>query len=762
MDDHSLEGAHGAPQEQRPPGAATTPVASEAPPGADPARSAGCIPWRAGLVTGPAVMATLFGFSLLVHADAEYMGVRNEALTEALTARHGEAILRQQLGLLGLALGVGAVLGLLAALTAAPLLQALRPRPRTRVLLLVGLVLWLHEGLLLESMARHPAIYAPGADQSVWIAASLAVAVDGPPAPVRLALFAAPLAGALFWWARQAVSRWARAGQRRRLGSPRVLVMALGGTGAGLAVALALSLPASKEGGPPSPHVLLVAVDSLRADHLGANPAVTPHLDALALNGQHFTRAVPAIPRTYPSWASMLTGQYPHHHGIRHMFPIPDAAGQVRVQNTLSSILRAKGYRTAAFSDFAGDIFTRADFGFDHVEAPAFTLASNVALGGLKPHLHLMPWLVEVFAGRTHPEMLAFERLGDPFWVTDRARDFIADMAAREPETPWFVVVFLSSGHFPFASPTPYWEAFTDPDYRGPSRFHKESFGGDFDAPERAAETAHLRHLHAGAISASDAAIGELFGALDETGLAARTVRVVTADHGECLYEHGLGTGHGDHLYGRGTLEVPLIIAAAGLPPRTETAPVSLTDLSPTVLGALGLTSSAPPETIAGRDLVRSPPEALAARAVFSETDLWFHPPETRRLEGRMLRFAEGLEALTEHPESGQIHLRPELEPAAIAAKHRAILTVDRKLLYIPTRDGVRLELYAPRDDPGDSRDLASAEPGTRDALATRLYAWMRQDPAVEERLGFILPRLGSGVAPAAGKPPDAAGGASP
>jgi arylsulfatase A-like enzyme len=657
-------------------------------------------------------------------------------------------------------------------------------------------------------MARHPAVYAPGAAQSLWIDLSLAFAVDGPPDLLRDAVFAAPVLLAFAWWLREAVrGRAPRGGAATRLsgetggvaqartpaaeppdGAPvrprgarfsgawraRPVVTA-GAVGVVLAIVLPASPPASPRT-PSRPHILLVAVDSLRADHLDphppgttsgdstaesreavpgvGDPRVTPNLEALAREAHHFTRAVPTIPRTYPSWASMLTGQYPHHHGIRHMFPVPDAEGRVRVSHTLPEQLRALGYRTAVFSDFAGDVFTRADFGFDHVDAPAFTLASNVALGGVKLHLHLMPWLIEVFGGRTHPELQAFERLGDPFLVTARARDFIDAMTVDHPETPWLVVVFLSSGHFPFASPSPYWQAFVDPDYRGPSRFHKETFGGDFDAPARAAEAAHLRNLHAGAIAASDAAIGELLAALEAADLTERTLRVITADHGECLYEHGLGTGHGDHLYGRGTLEVPLIVAGAGLGPRVENAPVSLTDLTPTLLGRLGVPPAAPEETVAGRDLVATPPEVLAARAVFTETDLWFHPPETRRLEGRMLRFAEGLDALTEHPVTGQIHLRPALEPAAIAAKHRAILTTDRKLVYIPTREGARLELYAPLDDPGDTRDLAAREPATRDALATRLYAWMRQDSRVEERLGLILPRLEAPPAAADGEAP--------
>src|SRR5690606_31787925 len=111
-------------------------------------------------------------------------------------------------------------------------------------------------------------------------------------------------------------------------------------------------------------------------------------------------------------------------------------------------ILAQQGYRTVVFSDFAGDVFRRADFGFAHVDTPDFSLPSNVALGGIKIHLHLLPWLIDVFALGTHPELLALERLGDPHLVRDRFYGWLAEPDPR----PYFAVVFLSSGHFPFAS----------------------------------------------------------------------------------------------------------------------------------------------------------------------------------------------------------------------------------------------------------------------------------------------------------------------
>ena len=446
------------------------------------------------------------------------------------------------------------------------------------------------------------------------------------------------------------------------------------------------------------------------------------------------------MPRTFPSWASILTGRYPHGHGVRHMFPRARQGPLIR--DGLPELLAARGYRTAVVSDFAGDVFRRGDFGFAHVDAPEFTLASNVRLGGLKLHVHLLPYLVELARGAGHPELLAFERLGDPTWLTDRALDWLDGPAAAGG--PFFLTVFYSSGHFPFASPAPFYDRFTDPAYRGRSRFHKATLGNPLaDPAARAAEEQHIRGLYRGAVAASDAAIGELLAGLDARGLLANTVVVVTADHGEMLYEHDLGVGHGDHLYGRHTLNVPLLIRWPGLPPARAGARVATTtplvDVAPTVLARVGLPA---PDGVDGVDLgpVITGTAPPTDRPVFAETGLTFFPPETHRVDDR-IRFAKGFDAFRFDTETWAITLDPRFEAMALAAKQRVLIAHGRKLLYIPTRDGVRFELYDPANDPGDAHDLAALEPARVAALKAQLYAWMLADPDATRLGDYVVPR---------------------
>ncbi len=703
-----------------------------------------------GALFGICFHVILFLVDVGLHQSAEYMGVAAEDVTGRVMELYADAIVAQQLGLLALVAALGLIPGLISGLVVATACRQFgRPRTRWgRLALLAGSLIWLHHGLLMVSMATYPAIYAPGAEQSLWLRVLLTLSVDVVPLPLIKALLLAPIAWVAVWWLRRVVAaslpRYLALPPRRQL-----RVAGIAGVGLGLFLALAgvalrgpaAAVPERASESSAPPNVLILAVDSLRHDALGdgASAPIAPNIARFAERATRFARAVPTVPRTYPSWASMLTGLYPHDHGIRHMFPAPPAGGRITVSGTLAETLRARGYRTAVFSDFAGDVFTRADFGFEHVEAPEFTLPSNVALGGLKLHLHFMPWFVDIFRTRLTPELLAFERLADPAIV----RDAFFGWLAEDDRRPFFAVVFVSAGHFPFAAPEPFSSRYVTDPPDGPSRFLKSHFSAALNEAGATREARHLKALHEGAIAASDAALGDILGLLDARGHLAHTVVAVTADHGEGLYEHGLGTGHGDHLYGRETLEVPLLVDFPGNPRRGERvdSPVSLADLAPTLLGRLDLARAAATPQTKGIDLFGTPLTALLERPVFTEIDLWFFPPETRRLDGKRIVAVEGFDGFDADPETGQIFLDPSWEDAAIAAKHRAVFLGDRKLLYVPTRDGVRLELYAPLVDPGDREDLAAKEPETVARLSELLYTWMLRDPRLERVHEWVLPR---------------------
>ena len=102
-------------------------------------------------------------------------------------------------------------------------------------------------------------------------------------------------------------------------------------------------------------NVLVLAADSLRADRL--DPKIAPNLAALAAKGTRFDRAYVSIPRTFPSWVTILTGRHGHHHGIRSMFPTWE--DRAKDFDALPQRLAQAGWSTGVVSDYAGDIFGR-------------------------------------------------------------------------------------------------------------------------------------------------------------------------------------------------------------------------------------------------------------------------------------------------------------------------------------------------------------------------------------------------------------------
>ena len=706
-----------------------------------------------GALPGALVYLGLCALSVIFHASADYMGVEDHSVSERVMTLFADAITAQQLGILALYVSLGAALGLIGTVLLG-LRDAVFFRPsrgrgyvpfwgRSKLNhfgVIVGLVLVQHLFMLIASMAAYPAVYAFAGAQLAPMGWLLSLSIDLLPSWLATSLpWLFSISGLVFGAILLARSPPNWVSHRRAL--PVVLA-------AGLVLGIIAMLAArparlAARTNHAHPNVIILAVDSMRADLLRDHPEAVPNLAALARQGTLFSRAIPTVPRTYPSWASMLTGRYPHDHGIRHMFPVPPLHDNgLVIEHGLPEALRAAGYRTGVVSDFAGDVFRRGDWGFESVDTPNFTLASNVATGGVKLHLHLMPWLLGV--GRAlgvepyREELLALERLADPTMVEDAALDFVA----ADPDRPFFLVAFFSAGHFPFASPSPWWRKFTDPDYTGRSRYLKQSFGATLDGAEFEAEKKHLFGLYRGAVAASDAAIGRLVAALKRGGALDDTLIIVTADHGENLYEYGLGMGHGDHLYGRTTLEVPLVIDYPGNPDRARSfeMPVSLADVGATIAAHTGVDLHIPAHS--GVDLTAAihSPAALASRSIFSEIDLWFFPPETRRLDDKRIVGVEGFAGFTFDPKTWAIFLDKRYQPLSLIAKHRMVLANGRKLLYVPTRNGVRWELYDPLSDPGDAHDLAAKEPDKVKELQSILWSWMLSDPSMKRVGEFLLP----------------------
>jgi arylsulfatase A-like enzyme len=300
---------------------------------------------------------------------------------------------------------------------------------------------------------------------------------------------------------------------------------------------LVLLAPALARGG-GSTNVVLVTVDTLRSDRLGAygyHRNTTPHLDRFLARGARFADARTVEPLTNPSLASMLTSLYPHEHGsTRNGIPI---------RSGLPSLARSLGERGYVTAAFVGN----------------WTLKRDIS--GLDRHFGTYE---EVFSRKRWLLLKGEATARD---LTDEALAWLDDRLETRPDRPFFL-----------------WLHYTEP--HAPYRLQ------DVVLPQLgfAPNTSELgpRDRYDTEVAFVDAAIGRFLEALDRRSEPGDTLVVFTSDHGESLGEHGYW-GHGRHLYDEG-LRIPMgIVWPERVPARTVVGQLaSILDLTPTVLGLLG------------------------------------------------------------------------------------------------------------------------------------------------------------------------------
>ncbi|HJP02600.1 MAG TPA: sulfatase [Planctomycetota bacterium] len=401
---------------------------------------------------------------------------------------------------------------------------------------------------------------------------------------------------------------------------------------------------AGGEAEPARPNVLLISIDTLRADHLscyGYAQATSPHLDRLASEGVLFEDATSTTSWTLPAHISMLTGLPISAHGVCDdrlwTRPGPDGGAEpVYLRGVfLPEVLRGAGYRTGGFYTWK---YLEPTFGF----GPGFEVYERLG-HTFYSHPVVSKQFEELRAkgdtdalGRLaaeHPELFDDTRPSSPEAV-ERALGWIDEVRGETPERPFFCFLHLFDVHDPYQAPEPFHRRFANPDYDGPITGRNVMGAGT--PVQRGMEEGDLRHLVAlydGEIAWVDSQVGRLLDALEARGLTQNTLVVVVSDHGEEFFEHG-EKQHRRSLY-RESVHVPWIARwPAGLPAgRRVAGPVGLVDLAPTIAGLCDL---APPPGAMGRDLGALARGEVANEAVtyLSELTLFDRPGAPLRVVG--------------------------------------------------------------------------------------------------------------------------------
>ncbi len=659
----------------------------------------------------------LYTLCAVFNMQLGYQGNANSDLTALVWREFRGDVLRQVARLLTAHTVLGLLAGLLFGLGA----WGARAERRARVFLGVfGASLVLALLACLGDIAQHPHLYAATLyERADWTKAVLLRVSGTEPAPWRAgALLLVASGPVLACW--RVLAQRGPAWEGRRLARP-LGVMVVGAVVAGLL--LAWEAPPTAAPTRSRPNLLILASDGLRPDHLSGNgyPRPTsPNIDRLLREGSQFEQTLIQIPRTGPSWTTLLSGQWAGQHPIRHTMVGPEA--RATPFPTLATALGEAGWRTAVLSDYAGDIFSRLPLGFAHVEAPAFNFPDLIRQRMLITQVTLLPWtaLVPAF----FPERQQFPELTDPSPLAASTRRALDDF--QRDEAPFALLVFASVTHFPYAAPHPYEGRFLAPGERGPWRFGATPQMEPAPAPPTPSDVKALVANYDAGVLAFDAFVGRTLEELERRGLADNTLVVILSDHGEHLEESDRGLGHGEHLWGSEALRVPFILRWPGQVAEGRTLPTRARaiDVAPTVLELLGVPA---PARFQGRSLAAqlvpggAVPEMEDLPALL-ETDIWFSDRDGQRYQDHRLPYPWLYESMTVDKDTGDIHLKPEWEATVEKAKHRGLYLGRWKLLELPTPEGLRVELYDVQADPEERDEVSARHPEVVASLRARLH----------------------------------------
>lgn len=321
------------------------------------------------------------------------------------------------------------------------------------------------------------------------------------------------------------------------------------------------SSPSSSE----RPHIVLITVDSLRPDHVGAygyDRATSPSIDTLAEQGAVFEVATSSSSWTLPAQAALFTGLPDYVHGVdRGSRPLlPD-------RRTLAEAMQSAGYRTVGI--WSSPLLDPS-FGFD--QGFETYVSARRTVGTVGESEGSREWDLRL--------QLSYRDINGPAVLGK-----VDAALAVEDERPLFLFIHLSDVHYNFMAPEPYGSMFAAKDYAG------GVVGAEVDSlTSRIADSLaphdlqHVMDLYDGEVAWADHQVGRILASLEARGLTDRTAVVLTSQHGIELFDHGT-FGHRKNLYDS-SIRIPLVVRYPGHVDAGQrlTAPAQIIDIAPTLL----------------------------------------------------------------------------------------------------------------------------------------------------------------------------------
>jgi arylsulfatase A-like enzyme len=435
-----------------------------------------------------------------------------------------------------------------------------------------------------------------------------------------------------------------------------------------------------------SPNVLLIVLDTVRADRLGMygyKRPTSPALDRLANRAIRFEEARATAPWTLASHASMFTGQWPHELNVNWQAPLPGDFP------TLAEYLGSRGYATSGF--VANTQYCSYDAGLDR----GFTHFEDYAadIKHLRPLrsalLFKFAWdgisvLTARLTADRYGTVLGWLMAIDRKHAAEVNREFVTWLYYRQDKRPFFAFLNYYDSHSPYLPPHGVRFRFGS----GPRTMTEflvltELWQG-MDKLKLSQDFIDLiRDSYDNCLAFLDACLGQLFEALEDGGVLEKTVVIITADHGEELGDHTLYE-HGESLY-RPEIRVPLlfILPSSAQPPVIVRRTVSLRDLPATIVDLAGVADGSP---FPGRSLARHWRDP-APGANSGDPDL------------------DG--ALSELSEPSPINPSHGRSPAV---RGPLVSLAQDDYVYIRNEGDGKEELFHERDDPRELVNLAESE----------------------------------------------------